>query len=137
MLRPRKEEVLKFLLDQGVDSSIGGTYPNLETPLDMLVFCGALGLGKGQPVFPCLRLLLRYTRETLIEDTPEETTLEFYPGFVGQARSSSSYSNITVLHTTKCPKRQESQWLPRPHLVCGMPTDHVKHLLLATSSGDF
>lgn len=73
MLGPRKEEVLKFLLDQGVDSSIAGAHPNLETPLDMLVFCGTLGLGKSQPLFPCLRLLLRYTKETPYEDTPEET----------------------------------------------------------------
>ncbi|KAJ5808609.1 hypothetical protein N7474_009878 [Penicillium riverlandense] len=73
MLGPRKEEVLKFLLNQEVDSSIAGAHPNLETPLNMLVFCGTLGLGKGQPLLPCLRLLLRYTKETSYEDTPEET----------------------------------------------------------------
>ncbi|KAJ6097622.1 hypothetical protein N7499_001996 [Penicillium canescens] len=72
-LGPRKEQMLKFLLDQGVDSSIVGNHPNLETPLNMLVFCGALGLGKGQPLLPCLHLLLRYRKETSYEDTLEET----------------------------------------------------------------
>ncbi|KAJ5599334.1 hypothetical protein N7450_000401 [Penicillium hetheringtonii] len=73
MLGPKKEKILKFLLELGVDSSIAGTHPNLETPLNMLVFCGTLGLGRGQPLFPCLRLLLRDTRQLSYEDAPEET----------------------------------------------------------------
>lgn len=101
MLGPRKEEVLKFLLDQGVESSIAGTHPNLETPLDMLVFCGTLGLGKSQPLFPCLRLLLRYTKETSYEDTPEETI----NGVLSRFRGSSEEFKFLQQHY--CPSYYE------------------------------
>ena len=101
MLGPRKEQMMKFLLDQGVDSSIAGSHPNLETPLDLLVFCGALGLGKGQPLFPCLRLLLRYTKETSYEDTPEETIR----GVLSRFRGSSEEFKFLQQHC--CPSYYE------------------------------
>jgi hypothetical protein len=86
MLGPQKEKVLKFLLDQGVDPSIAGTHPNLETPLNILVFCGTLGLGKGPPLFPCLRLLLRNTRPISYEDTSEETISGVLSRFRGSSK---------------------------------------------------
>ncbi|KAJ6070271.1 hypothetical protein N7467_011590 [Penicillium canescens] len=101
MLGPRKEQMLKFLLDQRVDSSVAGNHPNLETPLNMLVFCGALGLGKGQPLFPCLRLLLRYTKETSYEDTPEETIR----GVLSRFRGSSEEFKFLQQHC--CPSYYE------------------------------
>ncbi|KAJ6189715.1 hypothetical protein N7519_004623 [Penicillium mononematosum] len=101
MLGPRKEEVLKFLLDQGVDSSIAGAHPNLETPLHMLVFCGTLGLGKGQLLFPCLRLLLRYAKESTYEDTPEETI----NGVLSRFRGSSEEFKFLQRHY--CPSYYE------------------------------
>ena len=73
MIAYKMEELLRFLLDQGVEPSIASGHPNIETPLDMLVFWGTLGFGKGLPLLPCLRLLLRNTDEVPYDATPEET----------------------------------------------------------------
>ncbi|KAJ5548031.1 hypothetical protein N7513_005265 [Penicillium frequentans] len=112
MLGPRKAKVLKFLLEQGADSSISGTHPNLETPLNTLVFCGTLGLGKGQPLFPSLRLLLRYTRQIYYEDTPEE----IINGSLSRFRGSSEEFKFLQQHC--CPSYYEMSQETRVAVAC-------------------
>lgn len=112
MLGPRKAKVLKFLLEQGADPSIGGTHPNLETPLNTLVFCGTLGLGKGQPLLPSLRLLLRYTRQTYYEDTPEEIV----NGSLSRFRGSSDEFKFLQQHC--CPSYYEMSQETRVAVAC-------------------
>lgn len=72
MLGPKKEKVLKFLLEQGVDSSIGSTHSETETPLATLVACETPEFNRDHSISPSLRLLLRYTRQIDYEDLPEE-----------------------------------------------------------------
>ncbi|KAJ5993939.1 hypothetical protein N7451_009663 [Penicillium sp. IBT 35674x] len=112
MLGPRKAKVLKFLLEQGAGSSIRGIPPNLETPLDTLVFCGTLGLGKGQPLFPSLRLLLRYTRQIYYEDTPEEIV----NGSLSRFRGSSE--EFEFLQQQCCPSYYEMPQETRVAVAC-------------------
>jgi hypothetical protein len=112
MLGPKKQEVLNFLLKQGVDSSTPGTNPNLETPLDMLVFCGTLGLGKGQPLFPCLRLLLSSTKEISYANTPEETI----DGVLSRFRRSSE--EFKFLQQNCCPTYYDMPQETRVAVAC-------------------
>lgn len=112
MLGPRKEKVLKFLLEQGVDSSIGSIYPKNDAPLDMLVSCGTLALDEGGSLFPSLRLLLRYTRQFPYEDTPEEANSGVLSRFHG------SSEEFKFLQQNCCPSYYEMPQETRIAVAC-------------------
>ncbi|KAJ6090530.1 hypothetical protein N7486_009345 [Penicillium sp. IBT 16267x] len=78
----------------------------------MLLFWGTLGFGKGQPLFPYLRLLLRYIRQICYEDTPEETI----SGVLSRFRESSEELKFSQQYC--CPSYYEMPQDTRIAVAC-------------------
>ncbi|KAH8597774.1 hypothetical protein B0O99DRAFT_702385 [Bisporella sp. PMI_857] len=75
-----REEVYKFLLDQGADPLVGGVFRSPLTPLEHLVWSGSMAWG--QPLLPSLRCLLPRSEDPIYE-TPEEAINGILSSFHG------------------------------------------------------
>ncbi|KAJ5661898.1 uncharacterized protein N7477_009514 [Penicillium maclennaniae] len=98
----RKEDVVEFLLDQGVDPTIEGGFCTLKTPLRLLLEIGKRAASnKLYPLLPVLRPLLRHSQD-LVYDNAQETVEGILSEFHGTSEEFMFCNNTAVPRFIKC-----------------------------------